>query len=122
MFSLILAPLGTKPVRTAFLVAGAALLVAGATLMAFAPFYANTGFVRAELQQEEAVANSSSSSNVATTMLAAYSSYANNSELIALTGVIVAPIGAALLAYGLSAKKTEENEKQAAPGTDPMQA
>jgi len=97
-------------------------LVAGATLMAFAPLYANTGFVRAELQQEEAVANSSSSSNVATTMLAAYSSYANNGELIALTGVIVVPIGAALLAYGLSAKKIEENEKQAAPAADLMHA
>jgi hypothetical protein len=105
--------------RTAFIVAGAALLVAGAALIAFAPFYTDTGFYRAELKYSQLAYNSSSA--YSSTVLNIYSGYADNGELIALAGVIVAPVGGALLAYGLSAKKTEANEKQAAPATEPTQ-
>ena len=105
--------------RTAFVVAGAALLVAGATLIVFAPFYTETGFYRAELKYSQEVYNSSSTAS--TSVLSTYSSYADNGELIALAGVVVAPVGGALLAYGLTARKAEGTGKQTAPAPEPTQ-
>jgi len=102
--------------RTAYLVVGAALLVAGAALIAFAPFYTNMGFFKAELKSTELEFNSSSTASSA--MLSTYSSYADAGELIALAGVIIAPIGGALLGYGLSAEP-EWDAKRAGPTTEP---
>jgi hypothetical protein len=118
VFSLIHANQRVALVRTAFLVAGAALLVAGASLIAFAPFYVNTGFYKAELKSLQVETNSSVSPS---SMYSTYSSYADTGNWIAIAGATIAPVGAALLAYGLSAKKTEEKEKLVTPAGEPRQ-
>jgi len=102
--------------RTAFFVAGAAVLVAGASLILVAPFYVSTGFYSSELKTIQAETNSSVSPS---SMYSIYSSYANTGEWMAIAGAIIAPVGAALLAYGLSSKKTEE--KQVTPAEETLQ-
>ena len=103
--------------KITFVVAGAALLVAGAALIAFSPFYVSTGFYKEELNQIQSGYNSSSSASFAS----AYSSYANTGEQIALAGVVMSPLGAALLAYGISSRITEEKQKQL-PAAEATQA
>jgi len=105
--------------RIAFMVIGAAVLVAGASLIAFAPYYTQTGFYRVELKY---AFNSSSLVSNPSILYSQYSSYANTGDLMAIAGAIIAPVGAALLAYGLSARKTEEKEKQVGSATEPIQA
>ena len=119
LFSLIHTSWWTAPVRTVFLVVGAAVLVAGASLIALAPYYVDTGFYRAELKSFQVETNSSAASSV---MYSTYSSYADTGNWIAIAGAIIAPLGAALLAYGLSAKKTEEKDSEVAPAAEPVQA
>jgi len=117
-FSLIQASLRMASVKTAFLVVGAALLVAGASLIALAPFYVSTGFYKEELKTIQEETNSSvTPSNIYST----YSSYADTGNWIAIAGAIIAPVGAVLLAYGLSAKETEEKENQVEPAAEPVQ-
>jgi len=105
--------------RTAFLVAGAAILVAGASLIALAPFYVSTGFYSAELKSVQAELNASASPSV---MYSAYSGYANTGNWIAVVGAIIAPVGAALLAYGLSTKKPEAPEENVPRSTESIPA
>ncbi len=106
--------------RTAFVVVGAALLVAGGCLLAFAPFYTSTGFYTAELKYIQTSYNSTSPnpSLVAST----YASYADTGELIALVGAVIAPIGAGTLAYGIAAGRSGGKEKQDASLVEPVQA
>ena len=103
--------------KTAFLVVGAAVLVAGASLIALAPFYVETGFYKAEMKSIQQATNSSITPS---SLYSTYSSYADTGNWIAIAGAITAPVGAALLAYGLSAKKTDEKEKQVASATEPV--
>jgi len=105
--------------RTAFMVIGAAVLVAGASLIALAPYYTQTGFYRVELKY---AFNSSSLISNPSFLYSQYSGYADTGDLVAIMGAIIAPVGAALLAYGLSGSKTEEKEKQVGSATEPMQA
>jgi len=101
--------------RIADIVIGAALLVAGAALIAFAPFFTTTGFYRAETQFSE-----SFNSSVAASLVSTYSFYADWGELIAIVGVVLAPVGAAILAYGLTVGKGGEKEKQVPPVAEPV--
>ncbi len=102
--------------RIAFVVIGAAVLVAGASMIAFAPFYTNTGYYRAALHFTQVGGfNASSAASL-------FSSYADRGELIAFVGVVLAPIGAAILAYGLASGKNGVKEGQAAPPIEPVQA
>jgi len=103
-------------VKTVFLVIGAAVLVAGASLIAFAPFYSQTGFYKSQLKY---AFNESSVVSNPSIVYSTYSSYADTADWIAIAGAILAPVGAALLAYGLSAKETEEKEKEVAPAAEP---
>ena len=100
-----------RPVLTT---TGAFALVLGVALIFFATFYVQTGVLRAE--------GSVSSTTNASTILSTYTNYAATGELISLAGVIIAPVGAAILAYGLSTGKRGEKEKQAVPSTESMQA
>jgi len=100
------------------MVIGAAVLVAGASLIALAPYYTQTGFYRVEFKYGF---NSSIVSNPSI-LYSKYSGYADTGDLIAIVGAIIAPVGAALLAYGLSERKTEEKERQVGSATEPMQA
>jgi hypothetical protein len=118
VLSLIHPSWGSEAMRTAFLVAGAALLVAGASLIALAPFYVSSGFYRAELKTIQAESNSSVTPS---TVYSIYSSFADTGNWVAIAGAVTAPVGAALMAYGVSAKKTEEKEKLVAPAAEPMQ-
>jgi len=102
--------------RPVFVAVGALVLVLGGTLVAFAPFYVSTGFYKAELNSIQSFNSSTNTSSA----LSSYSSYADTGELIALVGTIIAPVGAAMLAYGLSKGKTEE--KQTVPTTQLSEA
>jgi len=102
--------------RPTIVAAGALVLVLGGTLMAFAPFYVSSGFYKSELKSIQSFNSSANASSV----LSSYSSYADTGELIALMGAIVAPVGAAILAYGLSKGKTEE--KQTMPASQPSES
>ena len=83
-------------------------MVLGGALIAFASLYVSTGFLRAELGSIQSM----SSAVNATTVLSKYSSYADTGELISLAGAVVAPLGAAILAYGLSTGKSGKKEEK----------
>ncbi len=105
-----------EPMRIVFLVIGAGLLAAGGALIAFAPYYVTTGLYRAEFR-----ASQSFNQNVSA-IFSEYTNYVETGDLIALAGVIAAPIGAAMLAYGIAAGRAGEKEKQVAPVTPTTQA
>jgi hypothetical protein len=72
-------------------------------MIAVGPFVVSTGYLKQELQlfQSSPIGANSSKS------LPSFDSVANQGELIVLTGSLLAPLGAGLMAYGLTAKKPE---------------
>jgi hypothetical protein len=105
--------------KSEFVVLGAFLLVFGGALIYYAPVLESGAFYKAEASvlQGEGVTNA----NITGTMAAAYNQAVNTlnqAETISLVGVVVAPIGAAALAYGLTAGR--EQPKPSA--TEPAQS
>jgi len=98
--------------RPMYVTVGAALLVLGAAMMAVGPFVVETSLYKQELS----FVPSNQSVNQST-IYSAYDNAANQGELTVLIGVVAAPVGAALMAYGLTSKKPES--PSSAPTTAP---
>jgi hypothetical protein len=97
--------------RPMFVSVGAALLVLGSAMIAVGPFVVSTGFSREELSYIQTSANGVNQS----TLYSMYNQIANQGELIVLTGALLAPVGAWLMAYGLTSRKPEAPSSQPAP-------
>jgi hypothetical protein len=108
----------SKDVRPILVAIGAFALVLGGAMIAFASFYVSTGIFRAEFSSVQSLSSSSNAS----ALLTSYSNYADTGELISLVGAIFAPVGAAILAYGLATSKSGEEQRRAVTSTEPMQA
>jgi hypothetical protein len=111
-------PSMSKDVRPILVATGAFVLVLGGAMIAFASFYVSTGIFRAEFSSVQSLSSSSNAS----ALLTSYSNYADTGELISLVGAIFAPVGAAILAYGLATSKSGEEQRRAVTSTEPMQA
>jgi len=99
------------PMRPVFVTAGAVLLVLGASMMAAGPFVLSTGYVRQELELIQSNPSGTNSSQ----LLSIYDSVANQGEFLVITGALLAPVGAGLMAYGLTARKQEAPPQPALP-------
>lgn len=97
-----------RPVKPVIAALGAFLLVLGGALIAFASFYVSTGFINAELGS----AQSFNSTMGVSTLLSKYSGIASTAELVSLAGVVLAPLGGAVLAYGVTQGKSEEKAER----------
>jgi hypothetical protein len=86
--------------RPMFVTVGAALLVLGSAMIAVGPFVVSTGFSKQELSYIQTNANGVNQS----TLYSIYDQTANQGELIVLTGALLAPVGAAMIAWGLTTK------------------
>jgi len=95
------------PLKTGFVVLGAFLLVFGGAMMYCAPVLQGGALYKAETSVYQAQSNqNSTSANIDSAISAAYNqaqSTLSLAETISLVGLVVAPIGAAVLAYGLVA-------------------
>ena len=96
--------------KTEFVTLGAFLLVFGTALMFYGPILEGGAFYKAEasILQDQSGQNVNMTSVMATAYNQAVTTL-DQAEIISLVGVAVAPVGAALLAYGLTAGRERAN-------------
>ena len=102
--------------RPALVTAGVLLLVLGGTLIAIGPVMMQAGFYRLEAQ---AISQTSPTGSNVRSILASELTYVNEGQAAALVGAVLAPIGAAILAYGLITGGSRMKAEEPVPVAEP---
>lgn len=99
--------------KPAFVVVGASLLILGIALISVGPFLTTSAFYRNEVNL---ISQSSSTPPNLNSTYRTLSDALNQATIVVLVGVILAPIGGGILAYGLITRKRQETVAHLDPG------
>jgi hypothetical protein len=111
-------PCNQGPMKPVLMAVGAFLLVLGVLVLPLGSSVVSIGLFKAELQYSQSTTTPANSTSVYTQ----YVAYADQAEMLAILGAILAPVGAALLVYGLAEGRNAGKEKQVPSPMEPTPA